>query len=76
MIDFEQSNEKAHDFLRRLVEGGYTPQGYYAYLNLPGMQNWRSYFFDNKWRELMKIRSKYDPTDVFGKPLTIESIPI
>ncbi len=74
MVDFETSNELAHDFLNRIVEGGYTPQGYYAYLNPPGMKKWRSYFFGDKWRDLTKIRAKYDPKDVFGKPLTIESI--
>lgn len=63
-----------NEFLKRIVEGGYEPQGYYAYLNPAGMKNWRSYFFGDKWQKLAKIRGKYDPKDVFGKPLTIESL--
>ncbi len=58
-----------------LVEAGYQPQGYYAYLNSYGMKNWRSFYFNKHWRKLQKIRGKYDPLDVFGKPMTIESIP-
>lgn len=74
MVDYDGGIEAAKDFLTRFVEGGYTPQGYYAYLNPFGQKNWRSYFFGNHWRKLSEIRAKYDPKDVFGKPLTIESI--
>jgi len=71
----EYDNEdSAKDFIGRILEGGYTPQGYYAYLNPAGMKKWRSYFFGDKWKKLSKIRAEYDPKDVFGKPLTIESI--
>jgi len=73
MVEYDSSDE-AKEFLSLLVEGGYTPQGYYAYLSPIGMKKWRSYFFDDKWRKLADIRAKYDPKDVFGKPLTIESI--
>ncbi|GFH49798.1 hypothetical protein CTEN210_06274 [Chaetoceros tenuissimus] len=68
------SDEDAKTFLELLVKEGVPAQGYYAYLNPPGMKKWRSYFFDDKWKELAKIRAKYDPKDVFGKPLTIESL--
>jgi hypothetical protein len=68
------SDEEAKTFLELLVKEGVPAQGYYAYLNPPGMKKWRSYFFDDKWKELTKIRAKYDPKDVFGKPLTIESL--
>lgn len=71
----EYDNEaSAKDFIGRILEGGYTPQGYYAYLNPAGMKKWRSYFFGDKWKKLSAIRAEYDPKDVFGKPLTIESI--
>mmetsp|Transcript_30202 Transcript_30202/g.40117 ORF Transcript_30202/g.40117 Transcript_30202/m.40117 type:complete len:110 (+) Transcript_30202:1-330(+) len=73
MVEYE-TGDIADSFLERIVDGGYTPQGYYAYLNPSGMKKWRSYFFDDKWRILSEIRAKYDPKDVFGKPLTIESI--
>ncbi|GFH49768.1 hypothetical protein CTEN210_06244 [Chaetoceros tenuissimus] len=68
------SDEEANSFLELLVKEGVPAQGYYNYLNPPGMKKWRSYFFDDKWTELAKIRAKYDPKDVFGKPLTIESL--
>ena len=68
------SDEDANSFLELLVNEGVPAQGYYNYLNPPGMKKWRSYFFDDKWKELAKIRAKYDPKDVFGKPLTIESL--
>ncbi|GFH49796.1 hypothetical protein CTEN210_06272 [Chaetoceros tenuissimus] len=68
------SYEEAKTFLELLVKEGVPAQGYYNYLNPQGMKKWRSYFFDDKWKELTKIRAKYDPKDVFGKPLTIESL--
>jgi hypothetical protein len=68
------SMEQATDFIGRMLKGGYKPQGYYNYLSPPGMKNWRSYFFGDNWQRLAEIRSKYDPKDVFGKPLVVESL--
>ncbi|GFH49986.1 hypothetical protein CTEN210_06462 [Chaetoceros tenuissimus] len=68
------SSESAKSYMELLLKEGYPLQGYYAYLNPQGMKKWRSFFFDDKWKDLAKIRAKYDPKDVFGKPLTIESL--
>ncbi|GFH49989.1 hypothetical protein CTEN210_06465 [Chaetoceros tenuissimus] len=67
------SDAAAKSFLELLIKEGVPAQRYYAYLNPPGMKKWRSYFFNDRWKDLTKIRAKYDPKDVFGKPLTIES---
>jgi len=68
------SHDEAKNFSTRLLDGGYTPQGYYNYMQPTAAEKWRSLYFGNHWRKLTKIRAKYDPKDVFGKPYTIESI--
>merc|ERR1712038_1821552 len=77
MVEYDrghEGHEKAAKFLERIVEGGYNAQGYYNYMGPPGMKKWRSYYFGENWQKLSNIRGKYDPMDVFGKPMTIESL--
>ena len=44
MIEYDSADgpNSADDFLTRMVDGGYTPQGYFAYLRPYGMKKWRS----------------------------------
>ena len=47
-------------------------KGYYNYMS-PEIPNWRRFYFHKNWERLTKIKGKYDPLNVFGKPLTVET---
>jgi hypothetical protein len=79
MIEFGGGDSYSFEIMQNILRqyAGVDMQGYYAYLQPPGMQNWRTYYFGDNYEKLTKIRGKYDPLDVFGgsKPLTPESVP-
>lgn len=52
---------------------GIRPKGYYAYVG-PIVRSWRQYYFGDNYERLSNIRGKYDPFDMFGKPMTPESV--
>ena len=47
-------------------------QGYYNYMS-PEIPNWRRFYFNQNWERLVEVKGKYDPYNVFGKPVTAET---
>ena len=50
----------------------YKLQGYYNYTS-PEIPNWRRFYFNQNWERLVEVKGKYDPFNVFGKPITAET---
>ena len=47
-------------------------QGYYNFMS-PDIPNWRRFYFNKNWERLVEVKGKYDPCNVFGKPITAET---
>lgn len=47
-------------------------RGYYNNLGPVGTPNWKSLYFGDNYDRLSQIKAKYDPLNIFGKPLAIE----
>ena len=46
--------------------------GYYNYMGPVGTPNWQRFYFGDNYERLQEIKAKYDPLDVFGKPVSVE----
>lgn len=46
-------------------------QGYYSYIGPASLPNWERFYFGDNVSRLQEIKSQWDPTGLFDKPMQI-----
>jgi hypothetical protein len=74
MTEFVDKEHKAQVFSRVATFYGYTSklQGYYNYMNPPGIPNWHYCYFGENYNRLSQIKRDYDPHNFFEKNQQVE----